>query len=215
MFKNVPSSVYALIFANLISIVGVIYAHWSVVDILFLYWTESVIIGIFNVLKMATVAKHGRKKDLFGRIFDGIERVFLPVFFTIHYGGFMAGHLFFIWSFAYYAHYMEEINVDIPTLIATTAIGTVSLVISHGYSFVVNYWLSGERKKADISRLMLAPYIRVIIMQITLIIGMMLSMLFRSPIYLLILFIVLKIFEDIAAHLAEHRGFAKSTDIGR
>lgn len=208
MFKKIPNSVYALIFANLISIVGVIVAHWSVANILFLYWTESVIIGIFNVIKMATVAKRGRKKNLFNRIFDGIERVFLPVFFMIHYGGFMAGHLFFIWSFA---HYMEKMEVDFPTLIATTGIGTISLVISHGYSFVMNYWLSGERKKADISQLMMAPYIRVIIMQITLIIGMMLSMLFRSPVYLLILFIVLKMFVDIASHLAEHQGFAKNT----
>jgi len=47
-----PSSI-VLILANLVPLVGVLYFDWSVLDILLLYWTESVIIGLVNVLRMA------------------------------------------------------------------------------------------------------------------------------------------------------------------
>ncbi len=46
-----PSFV-VLTLANLIPIAGVLWLDWAVVDILLLYWTESVIIGVINVLRM-------------------------------------------------------------------------------------------------------------------------------------------------------------------
>ncbi|MFA6549262.1 MAG: DUF6498-containing protein, partial [Candidatus Margulisiibacteriota bacterium] len=50
--KQYLLSSLALIIANAVPIFGVIFLGWETIDILFIYWFESLIIGIFNVLKM-------------------------------------------------------------------------------------------------------------------------------------------------------------------
>jgi hypothetical protein len=44
-------SVWFLIGANLIPVLGVIVWGWSVFLVMFLYWLENVILGLINVLK--------------------------------------------------------------------------------------------------------------------------------------------------------------------
>lgn len=43
-----------LILVNLLPIFGVIYANWSVLEIVALYWFENIVIGSLNVLKILT-----------------------------------------------------------------------------------------------------------------------------------------------------------------
>lgn len=45
-------SAFVLILANLIPVAGVLLFDWNVATILMLYWAESVVIGILNVLRM-------------------------------------------------------------------------------------------------------------------------------------------------------------------
>jgi hypothetical protein len=42
----------ALIVANLVPLVGVLWFGWNVWAILIIYWLENGIVGLFNVLKM-------------------------------------------------------------------------------------------------------------------------------------------------------------------
>lgn len=46
------SSVYALIFANTVPLIGVLFFEWSLFAIIFLYWMENIVIGFFNLLRM-------------------------------------------------------------------------------------------------------------------------------------------------------------------
>jgi hypothetical protein len=48
-----------LVVMNLIPLVGVVFFGWSGFNIVFLYWSENVIIGFFNVLKMLTAGAIG------------------------------------------------------------------------------------------------------------------------------------------------------------
>ena len=52
-------AVVALIVANLIPLIGVLFFGWSVWNILIVYWLENGIVGVFNVLKMATAQGTG------------------------------------------------------------------------------------------------------------------------------------------------------------
>jgi hypothetical protein len=58
-----------LVVMNLIPLVGVVFFGWSAFNIIFLYWSENVIIGFFNVLKMLTAGAIGdpRVQPLFPR----------------------------------------------------------------------------------------------------------------------------------------------------
>jgi len=46
-------SIGSLILSNLIPLIGVLFFGWDVSTILILYWSENVIIGFYNIFKMA------------------------------------------------------------------------------------------------------------------------------------------------------------------
>lgn len=56
MLENLKKkSALFLIFSNLIPLYGVFFQNWDAFWIVLLYWTENLIIGFFNVLRMAFV----------------------------------------------------------------------------------------------------------------------------------------------------------------
>ena len=73
-------SVIALVLANLVPVFGVFYFHWEVFPLMFLFWSENVIIGVFNVLRM-----------IFAMPFKNGMPPLIP-FFCVHYGMFTFGH---------------------------------------------------------------------------------------------------------------------------
>jgi hypothetical protein len=74
---------------NLVPVACVLWFGWSAFLLLFLYWAENVVIGVFNAIKMlATGVAMG--------IGGVMGCLFVVPFFLIHYGGFCAGHLFFV-----------------------------------------------------------------------------------------------------------------------
>jgi len=82
-------SLALFVVANLLPLVGVLFWDWDVFFLLLLFWCENVIIGLFGI---ARIIVSGTNENTF-------EGLFLPVFFLIHYGGFMFGHfmvLFFV-----------------------------------------------------------------------------------------------------------------------
>jgi len=201
MNRKFTSSAGFLIVANIIPLIGVLFWNWNLIDILFLYWAESAIIGFFGILKVlfAKFEDHGWILILivFTRLLGGI-------FFTIHFGGFMAGHGIFLYAIAY-----EFLNKQIHPLdlLSITWIALATLFISHSYSFVANYLIKGERKIEKGSDPIIEPYRRIFVMHLTLIFGMFPVILLGQPVFLLLVFIILKTGFDLWGHLKERRRF--------
>src|SRR4051812_39197593 len=55
-FADYKTSAYVLIAANALPLFGVLFLGWDAFSIVLLYWTENVVIGAINVLKMITCA---------------------------------------------------------------------------------------------------------------------------------------------------------------
>ncbi|MFO7979743.1 MAG: DUF6498-containing protein [Candidatus Aminicenantes bacterium] len=196
-------SALSLIAANLIPLIGALLLDWSVFLIIFLFWTENLIIGIFNIFKI--ILAQGEGSDI-------AKKIFTVPFFLIHYGGFCAGHGVFVISvFGKWANadlkdfhnFIQDIFIDEKAIYAVLA-----LFVSHGLSFIYNYIQKGERKKATIDKLMTAPYSRILILHLTLIFGAFLVIQFKTPEAGLALLIILKIGVDLSAHLKERSRFA-------
>jgi hypothetical protein len=172
-----------LIAANLIPISGIFLAGWDLFSVLFYYWLESLVVGIYNIPKMLMAHKNPTKHKLSGIIF-----------FVIHYSGFMAGHGFFLYA----------LFSPIKLLLSTVILGIGSLIISHGISFVINFIGRQEYQKVSVSEQMMAPYKRILVMHLTIIVcGFLLNLISRNEITLMIL-VVLKIVIDLTLHLREH-----------
>jgi putative flippase GtrA len=80
----------------------------------------------------------------------------------------------------------------------------MALLISHGISFVMNFIGNKEYLNITVRQQMAAPYARVVLMHVTLIIGGFIVQILHDPAAVLLLFILIKIFIDVDAHTKEH-----------
>lgn len=190
----------ALVAANLLPLFGVLFFKWDIATIMVLFWAESAVIAFYTVLKMVVVGKF-------------MALLAVP-FFVGHFGGFMAIHFLFIYSFFLkglgggpeppVAEALRGVFVPIWTSVA-------ALAISHGVSFVTNFIGRREYAGTTLSALMSAPYHRIVVMQITLIFGGWIILLIKSPVGALVLLVAMKMTVDFWAHRKERRRMRTSS----
>ena len=209
-------SVLFLIGVNMVPLLGVIFYGWNLFSIMFLYWFENGIIGFFNVLKISRASKpssstsnitiNGRPSNLSGAAF------YVP-FFAMHYGIFWVVHgVFVIVLFGLFGG--QPFGGVGPPEIAGgfrgfepggVTIAALSLFLSHGVSFYVNFLKGEEYRNVSPDEQMFQPYGRVIALHITILGGGFLVGYLGTPLASLVLLVVLKTAIDIWAHLREHR----------
>ena len=216
-------SLLALIGANLIPLVGIFLFDWDVTFIVVLYWIENLIAGFYNILKMALL-----KMD---QAAGNLGKLFIIPFFCVHYGGFCAGHGFFLIHFFKIGSGSSPFDngndwwgpfIFIQLLLSVIAKiwgskppgmiwAMIGLTVSHGISFVENYIFRQEYKTSSMKKLMHQPYQRIVVMHIAIIAGSIFVMKLNSPLPLLIILILLKIFFDLYLHKKSHKTKAQKT----
>jgi hypothetical protein len=214
-----------LVLMNLIPLVGVLFFGWSGFNIVFLYWSENVVIGFFNVLKMLTAGAIGdpsaevkKPSDpgyLSARLLAMASAVFYAGVFTFHYGLFTYVHGIFVVALCKIlpAQLAGQPTGDLFDLwpYVKEAFGDglwmafVALFLSHGFSFVTNFLYRGEYRRVAASDLMSAPYGRIVILHLTIIFGAFLGALVGFPTGLVALLVLIKIGLDLALHLKERQ----------
>lgn len=188
-------SIGLLVIANLIPVAGVLFWDWDVFYLMFLFWCENVIIGVFGIAKIVTIGK------------GFLDRIFTPVFFSVHYGGFMAGHIFFIFSLFFEKNTSSESGMFSVLGTVLTKVGwlpIVALFISHGWSFFNNFLTTDERLDLTPQNAMAAPYRRMVITHVAIIASGFLLTKLGEPLVGLLMLVGMKIALDIVFHQREH-----------
>lgn len=202
-------SATALILANLVPLAGVVVFDWDVFAVVFLFWLENLVVGGFNILRMAWVERGAERKPL--------AKVALIPFFAFHYGMFTLIHGTFVFSI--FGGGMVE-GVGFPsfmTIVDVIAaqklwIAVAALFVSHGYSFVANYLGGQEYRRVRLDRLMHQPYTRVIVLHLVIIVGGFVVLTLQEPRIGIVVLVVVKIVMDARAHLQEHRKLQSGPD---
>lgn len=187
---RIPSeaSLAILILANIFILAQYFYFGWGTGEVLLLFWIESAIVGFYTILKMITFRLRLSEPNPTSKM---PPLLFVIPFFFIHFGGFMAGHLFFI-----VLAFIPEFSISL--LLALIA-STIPLFLSHGFSFVSNFLLKKEYSSLDFGNIMLMPYRRIVIMHLTIILGVMIN----APVLFLF---AAKVAADAYSHTKEHQG---------
>lgn len=187
-----PTSAQLLIFSNLIPLIGAIFFHWDISSIIFLYWLESSVIGLFNVAKMITIIHHNPNQRF--------ASYGLILFFLFHFGIFMSAHGIFL-------IFLGLIRLSVLKAVFGILIAYISMIISHGVSYFTNFVAKKEFLRTSLSQQIFQPYGRVMVMHFTILIG---GSLFinNSSIAPVILLIIMKTIVDLFSHLKEHSGLA-------
>jgi len=219
-------SLIFLIVANLLPIIGVVRWGWSVFEIVALYWFENVVIGVVNVLKILCSCPKSEETDVSGKplpdslrglnaggFMNHASKLFLIPFFSIHYGGFCFVHGIFVFAllgpknpaggdgdpFKNMGEWFQGFfNSDIKWF-------AIAIIASHFYSFFHNYIGKGEFRRMSAQDLMNAPYGRVVILHLAIIIGGFVVQALGSSVGLLTILIIGKIIIDAKLHLRAHK----------
>jgi len=209
-------STLILLAVNLLPLLGVLFWGWDLFLLLMLYWMETGIIGFWHILRMALEARW--------------FALFLVPFFVVHFGGFMVGHFVFLGALFGGPQWSDVRSVGsfLDRVVFRTGLWMplAALFVSHGVSFTLNYlrpqWLArifpGLMAETPVKRplleklkdpkvfqgIMMAPYQRVILMHVTIIVGGMLSMALHNNKAAFFLLVFLKAMVDMASHVRKN-----------
>ncbi len=228
------ASLAILILVNLLPVAGVLLWGWSVFEIVALYWFENVIIGAFNILKMLTamgefptqeqinkarsrsdnpnMPGYLRKPVATGGLRHGIKLFLIP-FFTVHYGMFCLVHGLFVGTLlggkgggiAMSGGPFEGVGRMMGVIFGNGGKWFVLGIIgSHFFSYLVNFICKGEFRRVAAPTLMMAPYGRIVVLHVAIILGAFVITSLGSPVFLLLLLIAGKIMLDAKLHLSSH-----------
>ncbi len=207
------TSTLSLIFSNLLVIFFAIVDGISANEVLWIYWSQSVIIGIFNFIKMITLKdfstegfKQGKKQMLPTRA----TAISSAVFFLFHYGFFHLIYAVFLGAFSEFSHSNGSSS------------GTKYFLISAGMFFIsyliefINSRKEQTEELPNIGLIMFAPYARIIPMHLTIIFGGFIGAagsIFstNTNLAIIVLFIGLKTVVDLFTHSIDFKKLQKQT----
>jgi hypothetical protein len=211
-----------LIVANLFVALQTLRHEWGYYETLLIYWSEVVILGGYNVLRLMVVGVFGaaplgtwaaRWVDLgsvLNRFFFTVVGV---VFFVVKFGAFAFGiGLFVLLLPAMLGPENGGAGASIPRALSAAGPGrlmaTGALCLSHGVSLIRNFLMGREYDRLDILHLVFWPYLRMFLVGVVLLLGLAVAQalpgLGRETAFAVVM-VLLKLLADAVSHTLEHR----------
>lgn len=198
--RKLTAGDYLLIIVNLIPVYGVWFEGWNAAQVFLVYCLETVIIGLFTVVKLACVTLIVKPRDEWnaGKGSVMVSGLFFILFFIVHYGifVFVQTQIFFSVSGLVSDHSILGTYRQIPKLLGHE--GQLLLLIFIIYYTLQNlfgFFLSGEYKTISMMKLMFQPYARIFVQQLVVIVGSMFLAFGAGKVFILILALVKIYFE--------------------
>ena len=201
----------SLIFSNLLVIIFAVVDNLSAVDILWIYWTQSVIIGIFNFIKILSLKefstegfRQGGKQVLPTKA----AKISTAIFFLFHYGFFHVIYAVFIGSFSTFGR-IGNVGND------------TNYILYASLTFFASYFIefiNSKNEQSDVlpnlGSLMFAPYARIIPMHLTIILGGFIGaagglLSTNTNLAIIILFTAIKTIVDLITHSIDFKSLIK------
>ena len=197
--KQLTTSDYLLIVANLVPVYGVIFLGWSAQSVFLVYCVETIIIGVFTLLRLL-ITGIVKKLDTWnnnGAVSQMPAWVFM-LFFLLHYGLFVAVQMSLFFAVTGIG---KEDGLGIlgflfkwPELLSEESlIMLASFMVSYANKQITEFILTGEYRTAPMAYLMFQPYPRIFIQQVTVLLGGIFLM-FGGGVIFIIIFAVVRIF---------------------
>jgi hypothetical protein len=204
--------IIALLAANFITIIIAIIQNWDLATVLFSYWAQSIIIGIFAVISILMGDRKALLEDMNKPDPDGTKKpvwsersisfylCIMAGFFCLHYG---------LFHWAYYGFIVDSGlfgPVDFSNRGLWASCGL--FFCNHLYSWF--YYDKGRRHGVQyITGAFIRPYNRIIPMHLTIIFGSMVILVLMflgitTVLPVLVLFLILKTDMDLKMHLRKH-----------
>jgi hypothetical protein len=218
--KFVTPPVLSLLSANLITIGLAIAGNWGASEVIFIYWAQSVIIGIFTTITLlgadttaisAAMNRSSARKCKNGTVNPGRVRTqawILGVIFAIHYGIFHAAY----YSFIVESQLFGVVDLSSPGIGSSCGL----FFVNHLFSFL--YYRNRVRQDEEfMTGAFTGPYYRIIPMHFTIMFGAIVIIVLgiagiTSTLPVLVIFLLIKTAADLAMHLHKHAGWQGTSE---
>lgn len=181
--------------SNLVTILIAVVDSWSLSQVMWIYWAQSVVIGFSNWRRML----HLRQFSTSGFSYNDSPvpetragKRTVATFFAFHYGFFHLIYFFFLAS---------ESDWSGGTGLPGTLFCVAVFIVNHQFSYRHNLEADLGRRP-NIGTMMFFPYARIIPMHLTIILGGGVG---GESVWTLVLFLGLKTVADLIMHMVEHR----------
>ena len=203
-FLRLDLSLFLLIISNIITIILAITQHWNLISIMWIFWVQSIIIGVFNFIRILTLKEFSTENfKINNHPVDPTKstKKFTAFFFLAHYGFFHLAYMLFLLSnnaelngvpVAY------NLSLNLSEIIGIIIMGMIFFG-NHLFSFIYNYE-KDSKKVRNIGTIMFFPYARILPMHLAIVFGLFLINDSRS----ILIFLILKTIADIVMHQVEH-----------
>lgn len=133
-----------LLFANLFTIFLATIEKWHILEVMFIYWFQSVIIGFFNFIKMRS-------------------KISVAFFFLCHYGGF---------HFVYFIFLISGLFGSFSQIITNAQLISLNIGVFFASSmFTFFYDREWNSRNQSIVKVMISPYGRIVPMHLTILLN--------------------------------------------
>ena len=203
MWKEIllPTKNNAIIWANALFLFLLLALNLAdPLTIVFAYFMETIIIGVIHLIKLWMVSKYGKKSTNPQWQMSGIP---LMLFFTVHYGMFVAIQSIFAFTlfnttipgledgFHLIHNYIFILgSVGMPLILA-------SIIINNLSYFYTNFWRNEKYKDYAPDNIFMRPYVRIFIQQFVVILAFFFYIILNSGMIAAVLLIIFRLFVDL------------------
>lgn len=190
-----------LVVVNLLPVWAVVTERIGMGDVFLVYWIENVVVWACGIVRTATAEGPGGDGEVTS---SGGRDMSSAKFFALHYGIFTLVHGVF-----------AIIVVAILGLkggVAQVVLLSLAITVSHLFSLAVNWFGRDERKVVSVGRAMFAPYPRMLVLHVGIIIAFAVALdgldhgeNQDSQITAVAILCVLKTLVDLGFHVWQHR----------
>ena len=194
------SGFLGIVAANLLAIGLAWWQHWPLVTLLWPYWLQSVIIGWYSRKRILSLGPFSlANTDGFDKGSDEATKRSTARFFVLHYGAFHLVYAVFLWNLTTRGmRGMAPYHVT-PLDVVFMAMIAVSFVLTHRATYQ-RIMAADQQGKPNIGGVMFLPYLRVVPMHLTIILGVAAG--YTGGV---MLFAGLKTLADVLMHWIEYR----------
>lgn len=202
--KSPYASYLAVALVNVWPLLGVLMGDWTPFELVFIYWFENLIIGLFVIARMIYKPQGGLAFAIGGAA--------LSLFFMLHYGVFCWVHGMFV--FGLLGESVPQLNDQAVfssalsyVMFSTLKWVALSMLLAHGIRYVQDYLAENiGGAQAEMTK----PYRRLIVLHIAIIAGGGLAIALPSSAFaMMLLLIIFKIVSDIKSDQQEREEAAK------
>jgi hypothetical protein len=202
----------SLIAANLLAVAFAVIGNWDLATVLFIYWAQSVIIGIFACITLLTSdttilgAELGKAQaeaggsPVVGKGYVRLYTFILAGFFALHYG---------LFHWGYYAVIVDS-GLFGPVEVGSFGVVASCLIFFANHAYSWYYHTKDQRRDSKFfTRQFFEPYNRIIPMHLIIIFGAVIVTFLSlagidATLPVLVLFLLMKTYLDVRMHLRKH-----------